>query len=118
VSTSGGAAAEAGAALEKSTIHPALYRPVLYAGVAPQFLFVEACAVFLLLFEAGIHLATCGLCLFYCLVFHPLAVHLCARHPMIAELYVRSLRGRDFYSALPALEAAVPAADPALPNVA
>jgi type IV secretory pathway TrbD component len=100
----------------KNPVHASLYRPVLYAGVAPQFLFLEVCAVFLLLFEAGVHTVTVLLSLFYCLVFHPLAVFLCGRDPQIADLYLRSLRAADFYTALPALKARVPPVDPALPN--
>ncbi|HVT60366.1 MAG TPA: hypothetical protein VHR45_18480 [Thermoanaerobaculia bacterium] len=106
--------------LAKNPINAALYRPVLYGGVAPQFLLVEASAVFLLLFEAGLHVLTVGLCLFYCLGFHPLAVYLCGKVPLIADLYVRSyvrsLRGRDFYCATPALAARCPRVDPALPE--
>jgi type IV secretory pathway TrbD component len=102
--------------LVHNPIHAALVRPVLYAGVAPQFLFVEAAAVFLLLFEAGLHVLTVGLAVFYCAVFHPLAAYLCGRDPLIADLYVRSLRGADFYAAAPGLGARVPAADPALPG--
>jgi type IV secretory pathway TrbD component len=100
--------------LQKTPIHAALCRPVLYAGVAPGFLFFEVSAVFLLLFEAGVHLLTAGLALFYCLCFHPLAVHLCGKDPQIAELYIRSLRNADYYEAAPALGAPVPAVDPAL----
>jgi type IV secretory pathway TrbD component len=102
--------------LEQHRLHPSLYRPVLYAGVAPAFLFLEVCAVFLLLFEAGLHTATILLSLFYCLVFHPVALSLCARDPLIAELYLRSLRSADFYTASPGFAARVPPIDPALPR--
>jgi|SRR5580693_1457519 hypothetical protein len=102
--------------LEAHRIHPSLHRPVLYAGVAPAFLFVEACAVFLLLFEAGVHTATVLLSLFYCAVLHPVALALCARDPQIAELYVRSLAGADFYLAAPGFGARIPPIDPALPG--
>jgi type IV secretory pathway TrbD component len=98
----------------KTPIHPALCRPVLYAGVAPGFLFFEVAAVFLLLFEAGVHLASVGLALFYALCFHPLAVHLCGRDALIAELYLRSLRQADHYLAAPSVHAAVGPVDPAL----
>ncbi|HVR10526.1 MAG TPA: VirB3 family type IV secretion system protein [Thermoanaerobaculia bacterium] len=100
--------------IQKTPIHASLCRPVLYAGVAPGFLFFELSAVFLLLFEAGIHLATLGLALAYGLCFHPLAVHVCGKDPQIAELYIRSLRNADYYAAAPALRAPVPAVDPAL----
>jgi type IV secretory pathway TrbD component len=102
--------------MNTNPVHASLYRPVLYAGVAPQFLFLEVCAVFLLLFEAGVHTVTVVLSLFYCLVFHPLAVFLCSRDPQIADIYLRSLRTADFYSALPAFRARVPSIDPALPH--
>jgi type IV secretory pathway TrbD component len=101
---------------QKTPIHPSLCRPVLYAGVAPGFLFFEVSAVFLLLFEAGVHLATVGLALFYGLCFHPLAVHVCQRDAQIVDLYLRSLRNADYYDAVPAVRAAVPAIDPALPG--
>jgi type IV secretory pathway TrbD component len=102
--------------ITKNPIHASLYRPVIYAGVAPQFLFLEVSAVFLLLFEAGVHTATVLLSLFYCLVAHPLAVYLCGRDPQIADVYLRSLRVADFYSALPAIDSRVRPVDPALPN--
>jgi type IV secretory pathway TrbD component len=99
---------------QKTPIHPALCRPVLFAGVAPGFLFFEVAAVFLLLFEAGVHLLSVGLALFYSLCFHPLAVHLCAKDPLIAELYLRSLRHADHYEAAPSVHAPVTPVDPAL----
>jgi type IV secretory pathway TrbD component len=101
---------------QKTPIHPALWRPVLYAGVAPGFLFFEVAAVFLLLFEAGLHLATVGLAAAYVLGFHPLAIHLCAKDPHIAELYLRSLRNADHYEAAPTLRAPIRPVDPALPG--
>jgi type IV secretory pathway TrbD component len=100
----------------KTRLHTSLCRPILYAGVAPQFLFFEASAIFLLLFEAGPHLLTLALALFYALVFHPLAAFLCAKDPRIAELYVRSLRGADFYAAPAPLHGAAASPDPALPT--
>jgi type IV secretory pathway TrbD component len=99
---------------QKTPIHASLCRPVLYAGVAPGFLFFEVSAVFLLLFETGIHLLTIGLALFYSLCFHPLAVHLCSKDPQIAELYIRSLRNADYYEAAPSVRAPVRPIDPAL----
>jgi type IV secretory pathway TrbD component len=103
---------------QKTPIHPALCRPVLFAGVAPGFLFFEVSAIFLLLFEAGVHLLTVGLALFYGLCFHPLAVHLCAKDPRIAELYLRSLRNSDYYEPSPSVRARVDAVDPALADAA
>jgi type IV secretory pathway TrbD component len=100
--------------VQTTPIHAALWRPILYAGVAPGFLFFEAAAVFLLLFEAGIHLATLALVLAYTFGFHPLAVYLCGRDPQIADLYVRSLRNADYYEAAPALDAPRRPIDPAL----
>jgi type IV secretory pathway TrbD component len=102
--------------VQTTPLHPALYRPVLYGGVAPEMLFVEVTTVFLLLFEVGLHLATIGLALAYVLILHPLAVHLCARDPLIAQLYVRSLRAADHYAPAPRLGARVRPADPALPG--
>jgi type IV secretory pathway TrbD component len=110
------AGATAAASPAKHPLHASLYRPVLYAGVAPQFLLFEATAVFLLLFEVGPHVLTFLLALFYCLVFHPLAVFLCAKDPRAADLYVRSLRGADFYAAGAPLRARALPPDPALPE--
>jgi type IV secretory pathway TrbD component len=101
---------------ETHALHAALYRPVLLGGVAPAFLFVEACAVFLLLFEAGLHGTTILLAVLDCAVLHPLARWLSARDPQIVELAVRSLTAGDFYSPLPGLRATVGRALPALPG--
>jgi type IV secretory pathway TrbD component len=109
--------ATAPAAPSKTRLHASLCRPILYAGVAPQFLACEAAAVFLLLFEAGPHLATLALAAFYALVFHPLAVFLCAKDPRIGDLYVRSLRGADRYAAPAPFAAKATTPDPALPTL-
>ena len=98
----------------RTPLHPSLCRPVLYAGLAPELLFFEVSAVFLLLFEVGLHLVTLALSLLYALVFHPVAAHLCGRDPLIARLYVRSLRHADHYTPAPRLRTRVRAADPAL----
>jgi type IV secretory pathway TrbD component len=105
-----------GAGPAKHPLHASLYRPVLYAGVAPQFLLFEASAVFLLLFEVGLHVLTLLLALGYCLVFHPLAVFLCAKDPQVADLYVRSLRGADVYAPGAPLRGPAAPPDPALPG--
>ncbi|MDP9121715.1 MAG: VirB3 family type IV secretion system protein [Acidobacteriota bacterium] len=102
--------------LTKTPLHASLCRPVLYAGVAPQILFFEVSAVFLLLFEVGLHALTLLVALFYLLVCHPLAVFLCAKDPQIADVYVRSLRDADFYVAAPEISARVSPVDPALPE--
>src|SRR5580693_7478758 len=83
--------------LEAHRIHPSLHRPVLYAGVAPAFLFVEACAVFLLLFEAGVHTATVLLSLFYCAVLPRGPRALGARAPKTAGLSGGTPAAPDFY---------------------
>jgi type IV secretory pathway TrbD component len=101
---------------ERTPLHPALCRPVLYAGVAPEMLFFEVAAVFLMLFEVGLHVVTVLVSLLYLTLLHPLAVFLCARDPQIAQIYVRSLRGADHYVPAPRLLARVRAADPALPG--
>jgi type IV secretory pathway TrbD component len=103
-------------AVPKTPLHPALVRPVLYAGVAPELLFFEASTAFLLLFEVGLHVVTVLLALFYLGVVHPLAVFLCSHDPQVAQLHVRSLRGADHYTPAPAFEARVPPVDPALPG--
>jgi type IV secretory pathway TrbD component len=109
-------AAIGGAAPRRTPLHPALCRPVLYGGVAPELLFLEVSALFLLLFEVGLHLATLALSLVYLLAFHPLAAYLCARDPLIVRIYARSLRHADHYAPAPHLGARVRAADPALPG--
>ena len=103
---------------QRTPLHPSLCRPVLYAGVAPELLFFEVSAVFLMLFEVGLHVATVGLSLLYALAFHPFAVYMCLRDPLIAQLYVRSLRGADHYLPAPRFGSRVRAADPALPGMA
>jgi type IV secretory pathway TrbD component len=100
---------------QRTPLHAALCRPVLYAGVAPEILFFEVSVVFLLLFEVGLHLVTIGLSLVYALAFHPFAAWLCGRDPQIAQLYVRSLGAADHYVPAPRFGARVRAADPALP---
>ncbi|HVT61229.1 MAG TPA: VirB3 family type IV secretion system protein [Thermoanaerobaculia bacterium] len=97
-------------------LHPSLVRPVLYAGVAPEFLFFEVSTAFLLVFEVGLHVVTVVLSLFYLLALHPIAAHLCAKDPQVAQLYVRSLRGADYYTPSPAFGAPVRSIDPALPG--
>lgn len=100
----------------RTPLHPSLARPVLYAGLAPELLFFEVAAVFLLLFEVGLHPATLALSLVYALVYHPVAAHLCGRDPLIARLYVRSLRHADHYVPAPRVLARPGAADPTLPG--
>jgi type IV secretory pathway TrbD component len=101
--------------LEKTPLRPSLIRPVLYGGVAPELLVAEVSILFLLVFEIGLHVSTLLLCLVYVLVVHPLGTWCSARDPQIAALYVRSLRGADFYTTSPTLTARVPPVDPALP---
>jgi type IV secretory pathway TrbD component len=108
--------AVAPAAVEKTPLHPALVRPVLYAGVAPEILLFETSTAFLLVFEVGLQVVTVVLALVYLLAVHPLAAYLCARDPLVAKLYVRSLRGADHYTAAPELGAPVRGVDPALPG--
>jgi type IV secretory pathway TrbD component len=98
-------------------LHPALCRPVLYAGVAPEILLFEVSAVFLLLFEVGLHVVTAAVSLLFAAAFHPFAAFLCARDPLMPQLYVRSLRGADHYVPAPRLSARVAPADPALPGM-
>ncbi len=101
---------------ERTPLHPALCRPVLYAGVAPEVLFFEVAAVFLMLFEVGLHVVTAAVSLVYLTALHPFAAFLCARDPQIAQIYVRSLRGADHYVPAPRVLARVRAAEPALPG--
>ncbi len=84
---------------EAHVIHASLIRPVLLAGAEPAVVIVETCVVFALLFVVGVHLATIALAAFWLLVVHGLMVRVAKIEPLMTALYVRSLTGRDYYTA-------------------
>ena len=86
-------------AREAHVIHSSLIRPVLLAGAEPAVVIVESCVVFALLFVVGVHLATVALAAFWVVVVHGLMVRVAKVEPLMTALYVRSLTGRDYYTA-------------------
>lgn len=78
-------------------VHAALYRSVLFLGVAPSLAVLEATTLFALIFLVGLHLTTIVLVAVYLVVVHPVAVWVTARDPQMLALYARSLGFRDFY---------------------
>jgi type IV secretory pathway TrbD component len=85
-------------ALEAHPIHPALYRPVLFAGAEPAVVVLEVTTAFALVFGAGLHVATVLLALLYLTVVHAVMVWVAKHDARMTVLYVRSLSGRDFYA--------------------
>src|SRR5437879_6323803 len=80
-------------------IHPALYRPVLFAGAEPAVVVLEVTTAFALVFGVGLHVATVLLALFYLTVVHAVMMWVAMQDPQMIGLYVRSLGARDFYLA-------------------
>ena len=102
-------------ALEAHPIHPALYRPVLFAGAEPAVVALEVTTAFALVFGAGIHVATVLLALFYLTVVHAVMVWVARHDPHMTALYVRSLASRDYnpphgsvHGGSPSVHAAIP----------
>ena len=88
---------DAAPVLEAHPIHPALYRPVLFAGAEPAVVVLEVTTAFALVFGAGLHVATVLLALFYLTVVHAVMVWVARHDAHMTALYVRSLASRDFY---------------------
>jgi len=84
-------------ALEAHVIHPALYRPVLFAGAEPAVVVLEVTTAFALVFGVGLHVATVLLAVFYLTAVHAVMVWVAKQDPHMSTLYVRSLASRDFY---------------------
>lgn len=103
--------------LEAHVIHPALYRPVLFAGAEPAVVVLEVTTACALLFGIGLHVATVLLALFYVTVVHGVMVWVAKVDPLMTTLYVRSLTARDFYSSHARPEAALVPVHPAIPDV-
>jgi type IV secretory pathway TrbD component len=115
--TPGPARSERVAGLEAHVIHPALYRPVLFAGAEPAVVVLEVTTAFALLFGIGLHVATVLVALFYVTVVHGVMVWVAKLDPLMTTLYVRSLAARDFYSSHARPEAAPARVHPAIPEV-
>lgn len=98
---------------EAHVIHPALYRPVLFAGAEPGLVVLEVTTAFALVFGVGLHVATVLLAVFYLTVGHAVMVWVAKQDPQMTALYVRSLGARDFYPA----HASVHAAPPVHPSI-
>lgn len=96
-------------------VHPSLYRTVLMAGVPPRYLIFEVSLSFALVFILGLHLATLLVTLVWTTVVHSLLAWACGLDPEVPQLYVRSLRGGDFYHPMPGLRTRPSAFEPALP---
>ena len=103
---------------DRHAIHPSLVRPVLFAGVEPAVAGVEAATVFALLFVVGIHVATLALAAVYLGVIHGVMARIARDEPQMIELYLRSLRGRDFWHPLARADAPPPRVHPSIPPVA
>ena len=102
--------------LEAHVIHPALYRPVLFAGAEPAVVVVEVTTAFALVFGVGLHVATVLLAVFYLTVVHALMVWVAKQDPQMTALYVRSLASRDFYPPHASVHAAPPPVHPSIPQ--
>ena len=107
---------EAEPALEAHPIHPALYRPVLFAGAEPAVVVLEVTTAFALVFGAGLHVATVLLALFYLTVVHSVMVWVAKHDPHMTALYVRSLSSRDYYAPHAAVHGGVPPVHAAIPR--
>lgn len=80
-------------------VHASLIRPVLIAGAEPSIVVLESCIVFALLFVVGIHIVTLLLAAFWLLVVHSSMVRVAKVEPSMTALYIRSVAGRDYYTA-------------------
>jgi len=102
--------------LEVHRIHPALYRPVLFAGAEPTVVVLEVTTAFALVFGVGLHVLTVLLAVFYLTVVHAVMVWVATQDPQMIGLYVRSLSARDFYPAHASVHAAPPPVHPSIPQ--
>ncbi len=95
-------------------IHPALYRPVLFAGAEPAVVVLEVTTAFALVFGVGLHVATVLLAVFYLTVVHAVMVWVANQDPQMVGLYVRSLGTQDFYPPHVSVHAAPPPVHPSI----
>ncbi len=98
-------------------IHEALYRPVLFAGAAPEFVILEVGMIFGLLFLVGVHVGIVILVVLYATVGHALAVWITTHDPEMPAVYLRSLAAKDFYAPHGSPFVTPPAVRPSLPGV-
>jgi type IV secretory pathway TrbD component len=103
--------------LDAHVIHPALYRPVLFAGAEPAVVVLEVTTAFALVFGIGLHVATVLLALFYVTVVHGVMMWVAKLDPLMTTLYVRSLAARDFYASHARPWAGPARVQPAIPEV-
>ncbi len=101
---------------EPHVIHPALYRPVLFAGAEPAVVALEVTTAFALVFGVGLHVATVLLAVFYLTVVHAVMVWVATQDPLMTALYVRSLGARDFFPPHTSVHAAPPPVHPSIPR--
>ncbi len=87
------------AGLTRHRVHQSLVRTPLYAGVEKGFLLFEGCTAGFLFFVLGFRLVTFVSAAIWLLVLHPLMAWVCAKDPILPQLYVRSLTARDYYTA-------------------
>jgi type IV secretory pathway TrbD component len=102
---------------EAHPIHPSLHRPVLVAGVDRGLAIVEATLVAALVVMGGLDWRTLGVAALLAGVLHPALAWATRADAAIAEVYVRSLSGQDFYPPVGALAARPAAVRPAIPAV-
>ena len=96
-------------------VHQSLIRTPLYAGVEKGFLLFEVCTVGFLFFVIGFHAIAIAVALVWVLLVHPTMAWICAKDPLLAMLYVRSLSGKDFYTPHASVRGTPLKAKPAIP---
>ncbi len=111
-----GVAADA-AAPTAHPIYPSLVRAVLWGGVEPPIVVMEVTSALALVFVGGLHVATVAAAVFLVTAVHGTFAWIAAGDPLASQLYLRSLRGRDYYAAQPGVHARVPRVHPSLPVV-
>jgi type IV secretory pathway TrbD component len=82
---------------EMQEIHASLWRPLLFAGVAPAVAISEGAIVLALLVVVGVHVATVALAAVYVGAVHAMIAACTRGDPLVCAVYVRSLAARDYY---------------------
>jgi type IV secretion system protein TrbD len=80
-------------------IHPALIRPILFAGADRRLVMVNVTLILALIFGVGIHTVTVIAALFLCVVGQGIFMHLAKTDAYFVDIYLHHLRYRDFYLA-------------------
>lgn len=91
--------------LERHPIHPALYRPVLFAGLPRPILIIEGSITLAFTIGLGLQWVTLGFLFFMMVVVHPLLVTATRKDPDMLALFVRNFRHSEYYDAVPAYRA-------------